>query len=175
MPTCSARAVASTISKIIPAKLDLQVKRKTKRLANKTIRWFVLHGSESDLSLLDHDWEKVQNQMLWSLQNCYMYQSSASNNHNMHPQAPLDPNTQIQPTSPTPSCSQNLNSQIHNGATPSHPRSPAGESVANEGPCTLSSSSQSTEQSPKLPKTPTNPSQPDPSFLVQVPNRPPDQ
>ena len=40
VPTCSARAVATTIAKLIPANLDLQIKRKTKRLASKTIWWF---------------------------------------------------------------------------------------------------------------------------------------
>ena len=59
MPTCSARAVATTIGKLLPMKFDLQVKRKTKQLANKTIWWFVVHGSETDLTLLERDWEKV--------------------------------------------------------------------------------------------------------------------
>ena len=67
MPTCSARAVATTIGKLLPMKLDLQVKQKTKRLANKTIWWFVVHGSETDLTQLERDWEKVQHQTLWSL------------------------------------------------------------------------------------------------------------
>lgn len=72
--TCSAKAVASTISKLIPAKLDLQVKRKTKNIANdsKTVWWFVVYGSESDLTILKRDWDKVHQQTLWSLQNCYM-------------------------------------------------------------------------------------------------------
>ena len=72
MPTCSARAVAITIAKLLPVKLDFQVKHKTKKLANKTIWWFVVHGSEGDLTLLERDWEKVQHQTLWSLQNCFM-------------------------------------------------------------------------------------------------------
>ena len=53
MPTCSARTVATTISKVIPTKLDLQVKCKTKRLANKTVvyfawqwRWPITPGSK---------------------------------------------------------------------------------------------------------------------------------
>ena len=72
MPTCSARAVATTIVKLVPAKLNLQVKHKTKRLTSKTIWWFVVHGSEGDLTLLEQEWEKVHHQTPWSLQNCFM-------------------------------------------------------------------------------------------------------
>ena len=116
MPTCSARAVATTISKIIPAKLDLQVKRKTKRLANKTIWWFVLHGSEGDLSLLDRDWEKVQHQTLWSLQNCFM----SSDGCDMQPPPP---DVQAHSSSPTPSHSL-LDPQMHTGTFPTHAHPP---------------------------------------------------
>ena len=72
LPTCSAKAIATTISKVVPTKLDLRVKRKTKNIANnsKTVWWFVVHGSESDLTILEHDWDKVHQQTLWSLQDC---------------------------------------------------------------------------------------------------------
>ena len=74
VPTCSAKAIASTISKLVPTKLDLRVKRKTKSILNnsKTVWWFVVHGSESDLIILDREWDKVHQHTLWSLQNCYM-------------------------------------------------------------------------------------------------------
>ena len=54
LQTCSAKATATTISKVIPTKLDLRVKRKTKNIANNstTVWWFVVHGSESDLTIL---------------------------------------------------------------------------------------------------------------------------
>ena len=50
----------------------LRVKRKTKRLANKSVWWFVVHGSESDLTLLEKSWGKIQSQTLWTLQECFM-------------------------------------------------------------------------------------------------------
>ena len=69
LPTCSAKDIATTISKVVPTKLDLRVKRKTKNIAknSKTVWWFVVHGSESDLTILEHDWDKVHQQTLWSL------------------------------------------------------------------------------------------------------------
>jgi hypothetical protein len=74
LPACSAKAIATTISKLVPTKLDqvLRVKRKTKNLADstKTVWWFVVHGSESDLAILESDWDKVHQQTLWSLQDC---------------------------------------------------------------------------------------------------------
>ena len=73
MPTCSAGAVAATISKLITNNLQLRVRRKTKLVAsNKVLWWFVVHGTESDLVTLEQHWDSVQTQTLWSLQNCYM-------------------------------------------------------------------------------------------------------
>ena len=73
VPTCSAGAVAATISKLVPTKLQLRIRRKTKAsIRNKVVWWFVVHGTESDLVILERDWEKVQMQTLWSLENCYM-------------------------------------------------------------------------------------------------------
>ena len=83
LPTCSAKAIATTISKLVPAKLDLRVKCKTKKLANsgKTIWWFVVHGTEGDLTTLEQDWDKVQHQTLWSLQHCFMSSNNSSEVH----------------------------------------------------------------------------------------------
>ena len=118
MPTCSARAVATTIAKLVPTKLDLQVKRKTKRLTNKTIWWFVVHGSEGDLTLLEQDWEKVQCQTLWSLQNCFM-SSNNDNGHDAH-RPSLSPQESTLPSatgssSTTPPSLQDH--QAHNGSS----------------------------------------------------------
>ena len=73
VPTCSAGAIVATISKLIPNNLQLRVRRKTKMAgSNKVLWWFVVHGAESDLITLEQNWEKVQTQTCWSLQNCYM-------------------------------------------------------------------------------------------------------
>ena len=111
MPTCSARAVATTIAKLFPAKLDLQVKRKTKRLANKTLWWFVVHGSEGDLTLLERDWENVQHQTLWSLQNYFM-SPNKDDGREMHP-PPLSLQEPTLPSAGSSSPSPSLLNQDH--------------------------------------------------------------
>ena len=40
--------------------------------------------SEGDLTLLEQEWEKVQHQTLWSLQNCFMSPNN-DNGHDAHP------------------------------------------------------------------------------------------
>ena len=72
LKTCSPGAVSTTISKLVPTTGALRVKRKTKRLANKSVWWFVVHCSESDLTLLEKSWGKIQSQTLWTLQECFM-------------------------------------------------------------------------------------------------------
>ena len=147
MPTCSARAVATTIAKLIPAKLDLQVKRKTKRLAGKTIRWFVVHGSEDDLILLERDWERVQQQTLWSLQNCFMSLNitDGHDDHGMHTPAPTLPQESSLPSAGSPSPSPAP--QDHVSSTPS---------PTLLDPQVLSKSSSPELTHPSKPSTPTN-------------------
>ena len=61
VPTYSADAVAATISKLVPTKLKLRIRCKTKTSSrNQVVWWFVVHGAESDLITLEWDWEKVQ-------------------------------------------------------------------------------------------------------------------
>ena len=49
-------------------------------LANKTVWWFVVHGSEGDLAKIEQAWDKVQSQTLWTLQDCYMPANSQTVN-----------------------------------------------------------------------------------------------
>ena len=116
---------ASTISKLVPTKLDLKVKRKTKSIANssKSVRWFVLHGSESDLTILEHNWDKVHQQTLWSLQNCYMPKNSALSNEDSvnTPAANSLPHP-----SPTPLSTRSISGQqpVNNANQPTVSESP---------------------------------------------------
>ena len=72
VPTCSTRAITTTISKLVSTEFQLQVKRKTRIHANnKTVWWFIVRGSENDLTILQQEWNKVQTQTLWTLKNCY--------------------------------------------------------------------------------------------------------
>ena len=70
LKTSSPGAVSATISKLISTRVALKIKRKTKRLANKTVWWFVVHGSKGDLAKIEQAWDKVQSQTLWTLQDC---------------------------------------------------------------------------------------------------------
>ena len=64
MKACSPGAITATISRLVPETLELRIKRKTKQLANnKTIWWFVVHGTERDLVVLEQGWKKVQIQI----------------------------------------------------------------------------------------------------------------
>lgn len=108
--SCSAGAIVATISRLIPTKVNIQVRRKTKTLANnKSVWWFVVHGAEGDLTILEQEWDRVRDQTLWSLQNCYMSPNTtplgncASTPSNLLPQTPANTkpsDTQhMQPTS----------------------------------------------------------------------------
>ena len=87
VPTCSAGAIATTISKLVPTKLQLRIRRKMKMLSNnKVVWWFIVHGEElSDLSILERDWDKVEVQTLWSLESCYMSSNAAQSGSQSSP------------------------------------------------------------------------------------------
>ena len=73
MKTSSAGAILAAITKLISKKVDLRVKRKTKKSHNnKLLWWYVIHGAENDLIFLESEWEKIQNHTLWTLHNCHM-------------------------------------------------------------------------------------------------------
>ena len=119
MPTYSAGAVAATISKLIPNNLQLRVRRKTKTAAsNKVLWWFIVHGAESDLIILEQNWEKVQIQTLWSLQNCYM-PSQGNTSTGMTPALP-------QHSSPVDASSAEISQSI-----PQSPLKPAEQNIVN--------------------------------------------
>ena len=81
IPTCSAGAISATIAKLIPQKLELRVKRKFKKLQNnKPLWWFVIHGTENELAILEKEWGKVHNHTPWTLHECYMLQSASMPN-----------------------------------------------------------------------------------------------
>ena len=46
---------------------------------NKVLWWYVVHGTEDELSMLEKEWEKVHNQTLWKLQDCFMPTSASGN------------------------------------------------------------------------------------------------
>ena len=74
LKACSPSTISNTISKLLPSgnTLQLRVKRKTKELGPKTVWWFVIHGPESDLLVMENEWEKVNIQTSWVVEPCYM-------------------------------------------------------------------------------------------------------
>ena len=60
----------------MPTKLQLRIKRKTKMLSNnKAVWWFIVHGEESDLDILEQDYTGIKLRCKccqWSLESCYM-------------------------------------------------------------------------------------------------------
>ena len=81
LKACTHTTVLSTISKLLPSqsKLSLTVKRKTKEAGSKCIWWYVIHGSESDLTALENEWERVKLQTSWTLEPCFMPAKSLTN------------------------------------------------------------------------------------------------
>lgn len=74
LKACSHTTILSTISKLLPSgsKLNFTIKRKTRELGTKIIWWFIVHGSESDLSVLENEWERIELQTSWKLEPCFM-------------------------------------------------------------------------------------------------------
>lgn len=80
----------------------LKIRKKTKDLPNnKTIWWFVLHGDEKELCMLDKDWSKVHLQTSWRLESCYAPLTTDSENAASSSNSPANPN----PIECDPNCS----------------------------------------------------------------------
>ena len=86
---CSPNAVLGCIKKLTGTNAQLRIRKKTKDLTNnKTIWWFVLHGDEKDLCILDEEWNKVHLQTSWRLENCFAplnTDSEYATNSSSHP------------------------------------------------------------------------------------------
>ena len=99
LKACSQATILSTISKLLPtvSKLNLTIKRKTRELGPKSIWWFVIRGSESDLIVLENEWERVKFQTSWLLEPCVMpdttppQEASSAVTPNSLTASPVDP------------------------------------------------------------------------------------
>ena len=74
-----------------------RIRKKTKDLANnKTIWWFVVHGDEKELCVLDGEWDKVHLQTSWRLEKCFAplttLTQDATNSNNCQSNQGSDPN-----------------------------------------------------------------------------------
>ena len=75
LKVCTPATISSAISKILPSgsKLKLTIKWKTKQLGLKSIWWFVVHGTEHDMTVLEKEWEStIKIQTPWTLKPCFM-------------------------------------------------------------------------------------------------------
>ena len=78
---CSADTVKDTISKLVGAKVAIEVKRKYKLVnGNKTVKWWhVLRGDEETMALLQKEWSKVKEQTSWSIEPCLAFEDNVLN------------------------------------------------------------------------------------------------
>ena len=120
---CSPIAVLSCIRKVTGIDAKFRIKKKTKELtSNKTIWWFVVHGDEKELCALDGEWNKVQLQTSWRLENCFAplstqessNPSSSGSNQDSDPSRPSPANspststvTEAPPSPPMPGATGN--------------------------------------------------------------------
>ena len=58
-----------------------------------------MRGSENDLTILEQEWDKVQDQTLWTLENCYIMSPNANQSQNLdHTQAQVSQTSQSSET-----------------------------------------------------------------------------
>ena len=92
LKSTTAFTVSSTLKKLstLGNKLALRRKYKTNEGSVRTQWWFVVKGSETDLEELEKEWDRVQLQTGWKLENCYMTLSPLlpSNPELIHPSTP---------------------------------------------------------------------------------------
>ena len=96
LKVCSPAAVSSTILKLLPSgsTMELNIRRKTKLLGSKSIWWFVIHGStESNLIVLEKEWEKVEIQTSWTLEPCLMAGPPPDTSLSQNPSSQIDETT----------------------------------------------------------------------------------
>ena len=81
LKSATASTVSSTLKKLSTSgnKLTVRRKFKTNEISGRIHWWFILKGSESDLEELERDWDHVQLQTGWKLENCYMSPLSSPN------------------------------------------------------------------------------------------------
>lgn len=126
LKACSPSTISGTVSKLLPSgsRLRLRVKRKIRELGPRCVWWFVVHGSESDLAILEKEWEKVNIQTSWVLEPCFMPKqksapaltrdvasSQESSSQSVESTVPNPPNVVAAPGNPT---DENTNSPVPN-------------------------------------------------------------
>lgn len=89
---CSPNAVLGCIKRLTGTDAKLRIKKKTKEVANnKTIWWFVIHGDEKDLCILNEEWSKVNLQTSWRLESCFAPLSNNSETTRDPSNSPANP------------------------------------------------------------------------------------
>ena len=126
----SSNTILSTIAKFIPSvnTLGLRVRRKTKENGPKLVWWFVIHGPEKDLTLLDKDWEKIQVHTSWVIKPCFMAGSPQNTNptqQNNIPNVHVGDDSTPSVTANSTSVNNSANTSIfpHTNADPQNPPS----------------------------------------------------
>lgn len=74
MRSATAFAVTSTLKKLTSVGNKIPVKRKSRpgnNISGKSAYWFVIKSSEDVLKQLGEEWDQVQLQIGWKLEDCY--------------------------------------------------------------------------------------------------------
>ncbi len=89
MKSCSAIVIKNAIFMLCPdLPKVLQVRRKFRTNGNKTRWWFVVHGPEEILALLDEQWPAVKIQIAWSLESCFAPKETVPDGSSVSPSEP---------------------------------------------------------------------------------------
>ena len=72
MKSCTVTAVKNAIQRLCPdLPNSLRVRRKLKTNGEKIRWWYIVHGPEQVLSILEQQWEAVKLQTSWNLEPCF--------------------------------------------------------------------------------------------------------
>ncbi len=69
---CSCRTVLSTLQRMTSVAHSIEVRRKFKKVGEKTVRWwFFIRGEEPILQSLESEWTNIESSTSWKLKLCY--------------------------------------------------------------------------------------------------------
>ena len=73
MRSATASTVSSTLKKLTSIGSKLSIRRRSRPGSNsgKSTYWFIIRSNENILQKLDEEWDQVQMQIGWKLENCY--------------------------------------------------------------------------------------------------------
>ena len=73
MRSAASPTISATLKKLttIGSKLSIRRRSRPESAAGKSTYWFIIRRNEEDLLQLDKEWDQVEMQLGWKLENCY--------------------------------------------------------------------------------------------------------